>query len=86
VKFGRAGPDLFIFHARSFLPTVNRSYYSRTVLNFGSRDAARTFTITLGIAVVSGTKVCRYNWDSAGSLGWPLPRSFLHSAITNAKI
>jgi len=20
-----------------------------------------------------GTKVCRYNWDSAGSLGWPFP-------------
>ena len=21
----------------------------------------------------SGTKVCRYNWHSAGSLGWPFP-------------
>jgi len=20
-----------------------------------------------------GTKVCRYNWHSAGSLGWPFP-------------
>ena len=22
---------------------------------------------------VQGTKMCRYNWHSAGSLGWPFP-------------
>ena len=22
---------------------------------------------------VQGTKVCRYNWHSAGTLGWPFP-------------
>ena len=31
------------------------------------------------VRYVYGTKVCRYNWHSAGSLGWPV-------AISNAKI
>ena len=25
------------------------------------------------VAYLRGTKVCRYNWHSAGSLGWPFP-------------
>ena len=25
------------------------------------------------LAPLRGTKVCRYNWHSAGSLGWPFP-------------
>ena len=29
--------------------------------------------ITSLSAYVQGTKVCRYNWHSAGSLGWPFP-------------
>jgi len=25
------------------------------------------------VTVVMETKLCRYNWHSAGSLGWPFP-------------
>ena len=31
------------------------------------------FRDIINVIFQSGTKVCRYNWHSAGSLGWPFP-------------
>ena len=38
-----------------------------TVQNFSMRAAS------VRAHVAMGTKVCRYNWHSAGSLSWPFP-------------
>jgi len=31
-----------------------------------------SFNYFVGL-ILQGTKVCQYNWHSAGSLGWPFP-------------
>ena len=40
------------------------------VCSVRNRCICITFT---AVAVSYGTNVCRYNWHSAGSLGWPFP-------------
>ena len=38
-----------------------------------SRATNEPYTLYLYCSLGWGTKVCRYNWHSAGSLGWPFP-------------
>jgi len=52
-----------------FVVRVSSAMWQTTSLN---GDYCSTFLATRGVAVrLLGTKVCRYNWHSAGCLGWP---------------
>jgi len=42
-----------------------KNYWNRTTL-------WKYYSWSLG-GIAQGTKVCQYNWHSAGSLGWPFP-------------
>jgi len=42
-------------------------------LLYRSNHVSATLWNAAGEHELQGTKVCRYNWHSAGSLGWPFP-------------
>ena len=57
---------------------VGFGFFKYRDIGFGFRLPTRLYHALVHIlrrrlSVCYGTKVCRYNWHSAGSMGWPFP-------------
>jgi len=57
-----------------FVPTdISKQVATVTVATDRIAAASAQIPRTVRRSSQQGTKVCRYNWHSAGSLGWPFP-------------